>query len=143
MLVKALERILGQASWKLEGNDLSGLHIYTPNVEKPTMAQVEAEIAKIQAEEAAEAKAQADADNEILNSALGGMDYDELSAWIDNQLKLPDKKSADAAIDGLPIDVATKNVLKVIADAVIEEAAIIKAVARALVAALKKAGYIK
>jgi len=143
MLDIALRRLLGNdVVWVLKGNSLSGLTIITPDVAKPTQDQVNAEIAKIKAEEAAAEEAKAAADNEILNNALGGMDYAELSAWIDAQLQLPDKAAAKSAIDALPIDDATKGVLNIIAAAVIEEAAIMKSVARALVASLKKAGYI-
>ena len=143
MFVKALTRLLGKAQWRLDGDTLADLTIITPDVAKPTQDQVNAEIAKIKAEESASKQAQEEADHEILTNALGGMSYKELSTWIDAQLKLPGKYDAAVAINALKVDNATKSVLITIANAVIDEAAILKAVARALVAALRKAGYIK
>jgi len=143
MLSRALSRILGGAEWRLIGNDLSGLRVITPNIPTPTQAEVDAEIVKIQAEDAAASDADAAADSEFAGSFFNGKTYDEISTIIDNALYFPDKVLINNAIDALPESTSLKNILKKMASAILEEGVYMKALARNLAAALKKAKYIE
>lgn len=50
MIEIAITNLSPNAKWRLEGNDYDNIEWFSNDIEKPTKAQVEAEVARLQAE---------------------------------------------------------------------------------------------
>lgn len=70
MIGLAITSLAPEAKWRLEGEDYSKIEWFSPEIQKPTLQQINTEVTRLQLIEESKSQAQIDAKQSALNKLM-------------------------------------------------------------------------